>query len=83
MMGDRAVVSFFQKQKINAKSSAELELIGVDNALQQVLWTRYFIEFQSYATKLNTVCQDNRSTIVLEHKGKDAGSKRTKHITVR
>ena len=78
-----AVVSFSQKQKINAKSSTEEKLIGMDDALPQVLWTRFFIECQGYATESNVIYQGNKSTIVLEHKGKDAGSKRTKHMKIR
>ena len=34
------ITSFWRKQKINAKSSTEAELIGVDDAIPQVLWTR-------------------------------------------
>ena len=33
--------------------------------------------------EFNIVYQDNKSTIVLEHKGKEAESKRTKHVKVR
>ena len=38
-----AITSFSKKQKINGKSLMEAKLIGVDDALPQILWTRYFI----------------------------------------
>ena len=40
MMGADAVTSFSKKQKLNAKSPIEAELIGVDDELPQILWTR-------------------------------------------
>ena len=43
-----AITSFSRKQKINGKSSMEAELIGVDDALSQILWRRYFMESQGY-----------------------------------
>ena len=43
-----AITSFSKKQKINAKSSTNAELISLDDALPQILWTRYFIECQEY-----------------------------------
>ena len=55
----------------------------MDEALAQVLWTSYFIKCQGFNTASNTVYQDNKSTVVLEHKEKEAGSKRTKHVKVR
>ena len=37
MLGFGAVTSFSCKQKLNAKSSTEAELIGVDDACPQIL----------------------------------------------
>ena len=82
-MGGRAVISFSWKQKINAKSSMEAELIGIDDALPQVLWTQYFLECQEYGITSNIIYQDDKSTMVLKHRGKEAGSKQTKHVEVR
>ena len=81
--GKGSVTSISRKQKLNGKSSTEAELIGVDEVLPQILWTRYFIESQGYEVASNTIFQDNKSAIILENKGKEAGSKRTKHIKVR
>ena len=36
------------KQKLNMHSSTESELVGVDNLIPVVLWTRYFLIAQGY-----------------------------------
>ena len=43
-MGSGAITSFSRKQKINGKSLTDTELIGADDTLPQILWTRYFSE---------------------------------------
>ena len=61
----------------------EAELIRVDDALPQILWTRYFIENQSYHIIQNILFQDNKSAIIMERTGKTANSKQTKRIKIR
>jgi len=78
-----AVQAGCNKQKINTKSSTESELVGVDEFLPQVLWTRYFLEGQGYQITENIIKQDNRSTILLAKNGRGSSSKRTKHINIR
>ena len=46
--GHGADISFSQKQKLNTKDSTEVELMGVDDVLPQVLWKLYFVERQQY-----------------------------------
>ena len=46
--GRGSIISISKKQKLNTKSSAEAELIGADEAMPQMLWTRYFLEAQGY-----------------------------------
>jgi hypothetical protein len=72
-----------KKQKLNTKSSTECELVGVDDASPQMLWTRYFIEGQGYGVESSIIKQDNLSAILLEKNGRASSSKRTKHINVR
>ena len=79
-MGEETVIRFSQELKINAKSFMEAELIGIDDALTQVLWTQYFLQFHGYRINSNIIYQDNKSTIVLKHKEKVTRSKQTMHI---
>jgi hypothetical protein len=71
------------KQKLNSRSSTESELIGVNDVMPQVLWTRYFLEAQGYEVKENIVYQDNQSSILLEKNGRASSSKRTCHNNIR
>ena len=82
-IGSGAITSFSRKQKINGESSTEAELIGVDDALPQILWTRYFMESKGYKVKDNILYQDNKSAMLLEQNGKNSTSKRMKHVKVR
>ena len=66
------------KQKLNA--TMESELIGVDDMMLSILWTRYFLKAQGYHVSDNVIFQDNKSTMLLERNGKASSSKRTKHI---
>jgi hypothetical protein len=81
-MGAGAVYSSSQKQKMNTKSSTEAELVGANDILPQVLWTRYFLEAQGYGTN-NILYQDNQSTMKMEQNGKASSGKRTRHINIR
>jgi hypothetical protein len=40
--GSGMALSFSKKQMLNVKSSTEAEVVGVDDGLPLVLWTRYF-----------------------------------------
>jgi hypothetical protein len=71
------------KQKLNTRSSTEAEIVGVDDFMPAVCWTRYFMEAQGYPINDNVVYQDNQSSMLLEKNGKASSSKRTKHINIR
>ena len=71
------------KQKLNGRSSTEIEIIGADDFMPAMCWTRYFLEAQGYGVKDNILCQDNKSSILLEKNGKMSSGKRTKHINIR
>ncbi|MEL7196301.1 MAG: reverse transcriptase domain-containing protein [Bacteroidota bacterium] len=81
-VGNGSVYSSSSKQKINTKSSTESELVGVSDALPQVIWTRYFLIAQGYAVRC-TLLQDNKSAILLETNGRGSSGKRTRHIDIR
>jgi hypothetical protein len=82
-LGKGSVVSMSKKQKLNTRSSTEAELVGVDDAMPRILWTRYFLKAQGYDTQPSTLFQDNQSTILLANNGTTSSSKRTRHIDIR
>jgi hypothetical protein len=43
-LGKGSVYSTSVRQKLSTKSSTEAELVGVDDVMQQVIWTRYFLD---------------------------------------
>ena len=45
-MGQGYPISHSGKQKINTRSSTESEVVGVDDLMPAVLWTRLFLEGQ-------------------------------------
>ena len=51
-LGDGTIYGVSVKQKINASSSTEAELVGVSNALPKMLWCRYFMEHQGYIVEV-------------------------------
>jgi hypothetical protein len=82
-LGKGTVYATSTRQKLNTRSSTEAELVGVNDVMPQVLWTRYFLEAQGYGVKDSVVYQDNQSAILLEKNGKASSSKRTRHINIR
>jgi hypothetical protein len=71
------------KQKMNKIISTESELVGVDDMMPSILWTRQILKAQGYEVNDNVIFQDNKSTMLLERNEKASSSKRTKHINVR
>jgi len=80
--GKEAVYSSSSKQKINTMSSTETELIGVNDKMGQVLWTKYFLEAQGYDVP-TILFQDNKSAMLMEKNGRSSSTKRTRHINIR
>jgi hypothetical protein len=82
-MGKGAIIGSSTKQKVNSRSLTESELIGVDDKISRVLWTKRFLEWQEFLVKLNIIYQDNTSTIKLEQNGKESSGKRTRHFDIK
>jgi hypothetical protein len=82
-MGKGSVYSTSTRQKLNTKSSTEAELVGVDDVMPMILWTRQFMEGQGYQIKDNVVYQDNQSAMLLEKNGQQSSTKRTRHLDIR
>ena len=82
-MGRGCVYSMSRKQKLNTRSSTEAELVGVNDAMSMILWTRLFLQAQGYTVEDNIIYQDNQSAMLLEKNGKMSSSKRTRHLEIR
>jgi hypothetical protein len=82
-LGKGSVYSTSKKQRINTKSSTEAELVGVDDSMPLVIWTRNFLLAQGFDISDNVVFQDNQSAILLEKNGRASSGRRTRHINIR
>jgi len=82
-LGKGSIYSLSRKQRINTKSSTEAELVGVDDGMAHVVWTRNFLEAQGFEVRDNVVFQDNHSAILLEKNGRASSGRRTRHIDIR
>jgi len=76
-LGNGTTYSVSTKQKLDMKSSTEAELVAINNAMAQVLWTRHFLVAQGEYVPTTTIYQDNKSTILLAENGKQSSSRRT------
>ena len=54
-LGKGVIYGALTRQKLNTKSSTEAELIGVNDLMPQILWTRYFLEAQGYPVRESVV----------------------------
>ena len=69
-LGKGTISTISSKQKINTKSSTEAEVVGVDDVLGHIMWTKHFMEEQGVKLKNNFVYQDNESAMLLETNGR-------------
>jgi hypothetical protein len=81
-LGKGGIYSRSTRQKLNTKSSTEAELVGVDDLMPQILWTKYFLEAQGYKVNDSKIFQDNQSTMLLAKNGGGSSSKQTRHINI-
>ena len=54
-MGQGCPIVSSTKHKINTRSSTESELVGVDDMMALILWTRYFLNHQGYKVNDNII----------------------------
>ena len=81
--GEGAVQAGSLKQKINTRSSTESELVGCDDGITKILWTRLFVEAQGYRITENILYQDNKSTILLVENGRKSAGKQSRALNIR
>ena len=60
-----------------------MKLVGVDDFITKILWTKLFLEEQGYEINKNVLYQDNKSAILLETNGKKSSGKRTRTLNLR
>jgi hypothetical protein len=82
-LGKGSIYSTSTTQKINTRSSTEAELVGVNDVMPQILWTKYFLEEQGFNIRNNIIYQDNTSAILMEENGRTSSGKKTRHINIR
>ena len=79
-LGRRFPIVSSTKQKLNTHIFTESEIVGDDDFMSAICWTRYFLKAQGYKVLENVLFQDNRISIILDNNGKALISKRNKHI---
>ena len=81
--GKGVPISQSHKQKLNMRSSTEADVVGVDDAMDPILWTRLLLEAQGIEVRRSILYQGNKSAILLENNGKKSSSKRTRAMNIR
>ena len=71
------------KQKLNAKSSTEAELIGASDYVPWTVWVKWFLKDQGYALKRSIFYQDNQSAMKMESNGMKSAGNKSRHISIR
>ena len=70
------------KQNLNIRSSTEADIVRVDDCMEEVCWTHYFLESQDYNVTEKIFYQENQSEILLDKNGKASSIKITNHINI-
>ena len=71
------------KQKLNTKSSTEVELVGVREYLPYHIWIINFPKCQGYYIKNKILYQDNENAIKMEKNGRNSCTGNSRHIDIR
>jgi hypothetical protein len=77
-----AVMCKSAKQKLNAKSSTEVELVGASDYLSYPIWGKKFLAGQGYVLKENIFYQDNQSTNQFTKNGRRSCGPNSRHIDI-
>ena len=64
-LGGGCPFSLSLRQWINTRTSTEAELVGVNDAMYLIIWTRLFLEGQGYKVIDNVVDQDIQTAMLL------------------
>jgi hypothetical protein len=77
-LGEGTLCSVSTKQKVMLRSSTDAELVGVDDAISKILWSKLFLEAQGFKVSTTVIYRDNKSSMKLEENGKASSGKRTR-----
>ena len=81
-LGGGSIQYISHKQNLNTQSITEAKPVGANNVYTLIIRTRFSLEDQGYDIYNNILCQDNRSTNILEKNGKNSSSKRTRSLKI-
>ena len=56
-----------------------MELVSIVNVFGLIMWSKYFMEAQSYITENNVLHKDNKSRILLDTNSLSVAGKASKH----
>jgi hypothetical protein len=62
-LGSGAMYAMLRRQRLNVTSSTEGELVGVADAMAQIVWTRFFLEAQGYPVNDSVVSRQSECDI--------------------
>ena len=82
-LGAGTIHDFPMKQKVKTSTNTHTQLVGVSDALPEILWCCYFMEAQSYTVENEYIHQDNQGAILLEKNGSQSIDKGSRHIKIK
>ena len=83
-LGKGIICSVSTKQKVNTRSLTEAELVGVNDFISKVLWTKLFIEAQGHKVTTNVIDHDSTtSAMKLAENGKASSGKSMQHFNIK
>ena len=82
-LGKGIIVADYTKQKFNTRNLIESELIGVNDIIGKIFWTRRFLECQGFKVKVNIIYQYFTSIMKLQKNDKDSSGKRTLYYDIK
>ena len=83
IFGKNSAYSASLKQKLNYISSTEVEVVGVDDVITQIVWNSNFMGAQGQEISRNILYKDNMPAMLLEKNSVVSACKRSKHLNIR
>ena len=79
----RGMASGSNKQKLNTILFTTSKLVAADDFLPKIVWIKNFMDAQGHKLNQNILFQDNKTTMLLEKKGRSSCGKRTRALNIR